>query len=208
MGNEKNIISTKISLSVGKQAKDEFYNLKDEYLSKDPKLHNKDFIEYILTLIGNDKMIHNYSKDIELISKIQGLPVARVCEEAIASYIKKIKNADKKGLTNNIKIVESDNLMNEVLKAIMAYNDNNEHLYRIFINQTSVAKFAADAEKMKSANLNPHKFAKNVIVRGLKNNNDIINEHHKKHELDVSHNIKAYAAKRFPEKNEVNNVSS
>ena len=98
--------------------------------------------------------------------------------------------------------------MNEVLKAIMSYNDNNEHLYRIFINQTSVAKFAADAEKMKSANLNPHKFAKNVIVRGLKNNYDIINEHHKKHELEVSHNIKAYAAKRFPEKNEVNNVSS
>jgi hypothetical protein len=90
---------------------------------------------------------------------------------------------------------------------MISHNDKNEHLHRIFINQTSIARFAADAEKMKSINLQPHKFAKSVIVRGLKNNTDIINRHHEQHKLTSSHNVKSYAAKRFAGKNEVVNVS-
>ena len=123
------------------------------------------------------------------------------------AYIKKIKKANKKGLLNNAKTVKSDNLINEVINAMISYNDKNEHLYRIFINQTSIARFASDAEKMKSANLQPHKFAKSVIVRALKNNVDIINKHHTKLKLTSSHNVKAYAAKRFTGNNEVPNVS-
>lgn len=207
MGVKKNTSSGKITFNVTKKAKDEFYHAKNDYLAKNTNLTNDEFINYLLTLIKSDNIMHNYSKDIQEISQIQNLPVARICEEALISYIKKIKKANKKGLVNNAKTVKSDNLINEVIKAMISHNDKNEHLHRIFINQTSIARFAADGEKMKSINLQPHKFAKSVIVRGLKNNVDIISNHHEQHKLTSSHNVKSYAAKRFAGKNEVVNVS-
>lgn len=207
MGVKKNTSSGKITFNVTKKAKDNFYNAKNDYLAKNTNLTNDEFINYLLTLIKSDNIMHNYSKDIQEISQIQNLPVARICEEALISYIKKIKKANKKGLVNNAKTVKSDNLINEVIKAMISHNDKNEHLHRIFINQTSIARFAADGEKMKSINLQPHKFAKSVIVRGLKNNADIISNHHEQHKLTSSHNVKSYAAKRFASKNEVVNVS-
>ena len=207
MGVKKNTSSGKITFNVTKKAKDNFYHAKNDYLVKNTNLTNDEFINYLLTLIKSDNIMHNYSKDIEEISQIQNLPVARICEEALISYIKKIKKANKKGLVNNAKTVKSDNLINEVIKAMISHNEKNEHLHRIFINQTSIARFAADAEKMKSINLQPHKFAKSVIVRGLKNNADIISNHHEQHKLTSSHNVKSYAAKRFAAKNEVVNVS-
>ncbi len=207
MGVKKNTSSGKITFNVTKKAKDNFYNAKNDYLAKNTNLTNDEFINYLLTLIKSDNIMHNYSKDIEEISQIQNLPVARICEEALISYIKKIKKANKKGLVNNAKTVKSDNLINEVIKAMISHNNKNEHLHRIFINQTSIARFAADGEKMKSINLQPHKFAKSVIVRGLKNNADIISNHHEQHKLTSSHNVKSYAAKRFASKNEVVNVS-
>jgi len=207
VGVKKNTSSGKITFNVTKKAKDNFYNAKNDYLAKNTNLTNDEFINYLLTLIKSDNIMHNYSKDIQEISQIQNLPVARICEEALISYIKKIKKANKKGLVNNAKTVKSDNLINEVIKAMISHNDKNEHLHRIFINQTSIARFAADGEKMKSINLQPHKFAKSVIVRGLKNNADIISNHHEQHKLTSSHNVKSYAAKRFASKNEVVNVS-
>lgn len=207
MGVKKNTSSGKITFNVTKKAKDNFYNAKNDYLAKNTNLTNDEFINYLLTLIKSDNIMHNYSKDIQEISQIQNLPVARICEEALISYIKKIKKANKKGLVNNAKTVKSDNLINEVIKAMISHNNKNEHLHRIFINQTSIARFAADGEKMKSINLQPHKFAKSVIVRGLKNNADIISNHHEQHKLTSSHNVKSYAAKRFASKNEVVNVS-
>lgn len=207
MGVKKNTSSGKITFNVTKKAKDNFYHAKNDYLAKNANLTNDEFINYLLTLIKSDNIMHNYSKDIEEISQIQNLPVARICEEALISYIKKIKKANKKGLVNNAKTVKSDNLINEVINAMISHNDKNEHLHRIFINQTSIARFAADSEKMKSINLQPHKFAKSVIVRGLKNNADIINKHHEQYKLTSSHNVKAYAAKRFASTNKVVNVS-
>lgn len=207
MGVKKNTSSGKITFNVTKKAKDNFYHAKNDYLAKNTNLTNDEFINYLLTLIKSDNIMHNYSKDIQEISQIQNLPVARVCEEALITYIKKIKKANKKGLVNNAKTVKSDNLINEVIKAMISHNSKNEHLHRIFINQTSIARFAADAEKMQSINLKPHKFAKSVIVRGLKNNVDIINKHHEEYKLNSSHNVKAYAAKRFTSKNEVVNVA-
>ena len=207
MGVKKNTSSGKITFNVTKKAKDNFYHAKNDYLAKNSNLTNDEFINYLLTLIKSDNIMHNYSKDIEEISQIQNLPVARICEEALIAYIKKIKKANKKGLVINAKTVKSDNLINEVIKAMISHNDKNEHLHRIFINQTSIARFAADAEKMKSINLQPHKFAKSVIVRGLKNNADIISNHHEQHKLTSSHNVKSYAAKRFASTNKVVNVS-
>lgn len=205
---KKNKSSGKISFNVSKDNKDKFYLAKGNYLESNPNLSNDDFINYLLTLIKSDDIMFHYSKDIHNIAQIQNLPVGRVCEEAIIAYIKKIKKANKKGLTDNMKTLKSDNLINQVINGIISHNDKNEHLHRIFINQTALARFAVDAEKINVLNLKPHKFARSVIARGLKNNAETISKHHAQHNLTSSHNAQVYNAKRFSANNEVDDVSN
>lgn len=102
------------------------------------------------------------------------------------------QKTDKRDIDINIKNsskaadVRADALLNQIFK----HNDTSTNWYdKIFIKKTSVLDYAIEQKELK-----PESFCvgKVVLDRCLERNKILINNHHKKHELENDHNTKAY----------------
>ena len=99
--------------------------------------------------------------------------------------------------------IKVDNAVKEAIQCMISYNDSHDHLDQIFICPASVNKFFSDKEKVKSFNLEPRMFGKESRARVLKAFADIIDAHHKQHNLNSNHNLRTGNLKKRSKKNKV-----
>ena len=99
--------------------------------------------------------------------------------------------------------IKVDNAVKEAIQCMISYNDSHDHLDQIFICPASLNKFFSDKEKVKPFNLEPCMFGYGVIVRVLESNTDLIDAHHKQHNLNSAHNAKMGNLKKYSKNNAV-----
>ena len=173
-----------IDLSVKKQ----FEQLKnDRYFNSGAEL----LIELLNNYALNDKLFNQQEQKIfNNALSIKNITAQELLKTAIVPFCNLIIKNNKMGKIDNLKTIEANNKLDEIVKSIILHNDNEELKEdKIYINQTSLLKYIKENIIYSKINNEQIKtFNVKVIQRYLAKNKDLLDQHHSKHDLKETHN--------------------
>jgi broad specificity phosphatase PhoE len=161
----------------------------ESYKAKDQQLGSV-LIDMLEAYRAKHKLENMFSGDIEKVCEIKKFTFEQLAVEAFRDYIKKFKNAQKKGFTGHEKSVIADKRIAEVVDAIIDHNNNAEDTKDIiYINHSSILNWLRKSEQ---SLINP-----DVINRYLRLHHDSLKFHHEKLGINPSHNRDVFIIKKF-----------
>ena len=173
-----------IDLSVKKQ----FEQLKlDKHFNNAADLLAELLNNYVL----NEKLFNQQEQQVfDRALSIQNITAKELLKIAVIPFCNRIIKNNKSGKVEHIKTIEANNKIDEIVKSIMLHNDNVElKEHKIYINQTALLKYVKENPIYSKTNNEQIKtFNVQVIKRYLTKNKDLLDQHHKKHDLTATHN--------------------
>ena len=147
--------------------------------------------ELLNNYVLNEKLFNSKEQQVfDHALSIQNITSQELLKIAVIPFCNRIIKNNKSGKIEHIKTTEANSKLDEIVKSIILHNDNvglKEH--KIYINQTSLLKYIKENPIFSKTNNEQIKtFNVRVIQRYLAKNKDLLDQHHSKHDLTVTHN--------------------